>query len=135
MLTGSHPSGKGSFERGLSFEKQAFPFFTQCIGIECKYSINYFLSFLHESLRNELFYPGNSPNRRIPGVMFGRGKNNGFVLTAPKFLNRPGHLFFAHSVIKFLFNLPSVALTDFQYDMTVEDEQCIVYPLKHVKDP
>jgi hypothetical protein len=94
-----------------------------------------FLSFLHEFLRNELFYPGNSPKRRIPGVMFGRGKNTSFVLTALKFLNRPGHLFFAHSVIKFLFNLPSVALTDFQYDMTVEDEQCFVYPLKHIKDP
>ena len=90
-----------------------------------------FFPFLHESLRNELFYP----KRRVPGDMFGWGKNKGFVLIAPKFLNRPGHLFFAHSVLKFLFNLPSVALTDFQYDMIVEDEQCIVYPLKHIKDP
>jgi hypothetical protein len=52
------------------------------------------------------FAPGNSPNRRIPGDMFGWEKNNGFVLTAPTFLNRPGHPFFAHSVLKFLFYLP-----------------------------
>ena len=41
--------------------------------------------------------PSNSPNRRFPGDMFGRGKNNGFLLTAPKFLNHPGHPFLAHS--------------------------------------
>ena len=55
------------------------------------------------------FAPSNSPNRHIPGDTFGRGKHNGFVLTAPKFLNRPGQPFFAHYVLNCLFNLPSVA--------------------------
>ena len=59
----------------------------------------------------------NSPNR--PGDMFERGKNNnGFVFPAPKCLEHPGHLFCAHCVPKFPFNLPYVAPTNVQHMLT-----------------